>query len=57
MEWIKDYWYIVVLGLVAAMFLFGHRTGRNTDTEVQDDDQHGPHAGEKAHKSGHGCCH
>ncbi len=57
MEWIKDYWYLILLGLVAAMFLFGHRTKKNTDVNIHEDHQHGPHTGEKAHKSGHGCCH
>lgn len=57
MEWITNYWYIIVLGLVAAMFLFGFRTKQNTDTDINDDHQHGSHTGEKAHKSGHGCCH
>jgi len=57
MEWITNYWYLIVLGLVAAMFLFGYRTKQNTDTDIDDDHQHGSHTGEKAHKSGHGCCH
>lgn len=56
MEWIKDYWYIIASGLVAVMFLFGHRTDKNTDIEIHDDHQHGPQTAEKGHNGGHGCC-
>lgn len=57
MEWIKDYWYIIVFGLVAAMFLFGFRTKDKIDTNIHDDHEHGAHSGEKTHNSGRGCCH
>jgi hypothetical protein len=56
MEWINDYWYVLVLGLVGAMFLFGHRTKKGTDTIVQDEQQQGSNTRERPHKSGHGCC-
>lgn len=56
MEWIKDYWYVLVLGLVGAMFLFGHKTKKDTDMNVHDEPHHGSNTREKAHKSGHGCC-
>lgn len=57
MEWIKDYWYLILPGLLAVLFFFGHKTKGSTDKNIPDGDQHGEHTAEKAHKSGHGCCH
>ncbi len=56
MEWIKDYWYLIILGFAAAMFLFGHRSNKSQDGHVHDP-QHGTHSAGETHKSGHGCCH
>jgi len=52
MEWINDYWYVLVVGLVAVMILFGHKT-KGSDQEHQ----HASHNGGKEHKGGGGCCH
>lgn len=52
MEWIKDYWYIIVLGLVAAMFFFGFRA-----KDIRDDELHEDKDDSHTHKSGHSCCH
>ncbi len=52
MEWIKDYWYVILLGLIAAMFLFGRKTNVNAH-----DHQNDSNAGGKEHKDGSGCCH
>jgi hypothetical protein len=52
MEWIKDYWYIIVLGLVASMFFFGHRT-KGIEEEKTQYDKNESHA----NKNGHSCCH
>jgi hypothetical protein len=54
MEWIIDNWYVAVLGLVAALLIFGYRPKKDA-----------PHAeatrettnNDKTHKSGHSCCH
>jgi hypothetical protein len=54
MEWIAEYWYILLLGLVAVMFLFGNRTKEGRSETVQD--HQGRHADGKANKRGHGCC-
>jgi hypothetical protein len=55
MEWIKDYWYIILPGLIAVMFFFGHKSKKGQD------ETHGAHhdeqTGEKSSKSGHSCCH
>jgi hypothetical protein len=56
MEWIKDYWYVIVIGLVAAMFLFGKRTGKGHSGAERGHDHEGQ-ADAKSGKSGHGCCH
>lgn len=54
MEWIKDYWYVVVLGLVAAMFLFGHKTKKSQGSAQ---DHHETHTEGDKKKGGHSCCH
>ena len=51
MQWIKDYWYIIILGLVAAMFFFGHRT-KDIHEEKSQDNKNESHTD----KSGHSCC-
>jgi hypothetical protein len=56
MEWIKEYWYIILLGLFAAMFIFGHRSNRSEGGKV-DDHQHGAHTEGKANKGSRSCCH
>lgn len=56
MEWIKDYWYVIVIGLVAAMVLFGKRTGKGHGGNEHGHDHEGQ-ADTKSGKSGHGCCH
>lgn len=54
MAWITEYWYILLLGLIAAMFLFGHRTkGIRTEDMLH---HKTTHTGAKGHKNGHGCC-
>lgn len=54
MEWIKDYWYVILLGLIAALFLFGHKT-KSDQGSMQD--HHEPHTEGAKKKGGHGCCH
>ncbi len=54
MEWFVENWYVVVLGLVAALFIFGYRPKKNS---AQTETTHEAHADDKAHKSGHSCCH
>jgi hypothetical protein len=54
MEWITEYWYIFLLGLVAVMFLFGHRTKGSQAEEVNN--HQGTHTDGEKHESGHGCC-
>lgn len=56
MEWVKDYWYMILIGLVVAMYLFGNRRGKGEVGEEHSHD-HAEHTKEKAGKSGHGCCH
>lgn len=55
MEWLTEYWYLIILGLVAVMFLFGYRSKGLQESKVHG--QHGAHHDEKPHKGGHGCCH
>jgi hypothetical protein len=56
MEWIKDYWYVVLAGLfIAGFYFFGYRTKGQHDN-VQDSSQ-GEETGQKDKKSGSGCCH
>jgi hypothetical protein len=54
MEWIAEYWYILLLGLITVMYLFGNRTKVSQSENVRD--HQCTHADGKAHKSGHGCC-
>jgi hypothetical protein len=54
MEWIAEYWYILLLGLIVFMFLFGHRTKVSQSENFQN--HQGTLADRKARKSGHGCC-
>jgi len=63
MEWIKDYWYIILLGLFASIFILnrsrareGNRSNRGRE-EKMDNHQNGAHTKGKNHKSGRGCCH
>ena len=56
MEWITDYWYVLLLGLVAAMVLFGFRTKDNEEGNIANR-LNGSHEDKKEHKSGHSCCH
>ncbi|UCD35458.1 MAG: hypothetical protein JSU90_01100 [Nitrospiraceae bacterium] len=55
MEWIKDYWYVILLGLVATMFFFGHKTrgGQDESHAARHDEQ----TDGKSAKGGHSCCH
>lgn len=55
MEWIKDYWFIIILGLVAVMFFLGYRSKDKLEGDVLE--QPLTHDSEKTHKGGHGCCH
>ncbi len=55
MEWVKDYWYIILLGLIGAMFLFGYRSKGRQEGKEQGL-QHETHTREKNHKDSHGCC-
>lgn len=55
MEWIMNYWYAIVLGLVTAMFLFGYRKTDSTDVAAHE--EHEAETEESSHKSGRsGCC-
>ena len=56
MEWIQEFWYVILLGIIVTMFIFGRRTNTHQD-EKADVSQHGTHTEGKTHKSGHGCCH
>ncbi len=56
MEWITEYWYIVLIGLFAVMFVFGYRSNRCQEG-ITEEHGKGTHTPEKTHKSGHGCCH
>ena len=56
MEWVTDYWYVLVLGLVAAMALLGFKT-KDNEAEKISGKQNGSHKDEKENKSGHSCCH
>ena len=56
MEWIKDYWYVLVLGLIGAMILFGFRTQDNKEGNIANH-RDGSDADKKEHKSGGSCCH
>jgi len=56
MQWINDYWYLIILGLVTVMLLFGYMS-KSTDKNTTHDDQNETHDGGKEHKGGHGCCH
>jgi hypothetical protein len=55
MEWIIQNWFVVALGLVALVFLFGKKSKRSREGtgHVQG---LGADSGEKTHKRG-GCCH
>jgi hypothetical protein len=55
MEWIIQNWFIVVLGLIALVFLFGNRSKRSHEATGHVEGL-GTDSGEKTHKSG-GCCH
>jgi hypothetical protein len=55
MEWIKDNWYLIILGLVAAMFLFGHKTNKGQKGDVNGHQDETQDSGKK-HKGGHSCC-
>jgi hypothetical protein len=55
MQWIANYWYVIVLGLVAAMFLFGHKTKK--EKEGKGDTQDEEKTGGKTQTSDHSCCH
>jgi len=55
MEWIYDYWYLIISGLVAAMILFGYRSKSTGEGKIRDD-QNKTHDGGKDHTGGHGCC-
>jgi hypothetical protein len=56
MEWIVNNWFLfIVLGLVAAMFIFGRRPGGH-----HEGDPHGQQEGTNdadSHHKGGGCCH
>jgi hypothetical protein len=55
MGWITNYWYVILLGLVAAMVLFGFRSKDNKEVNAaghQDESQK-----KKEHTGGHSCCH
>ncbi len=54
MQWITEYWYIFLLGLIAVMFIFGNRAKGGHAEDVQS--HRGRHANAKKHESGHGCC-
>lgn len=56
MEWVTDYWYVLVLGLVVAMVLLGFKT-KDNESENIPGNQKGSQKDEKEHKSGHSCCH
>jgi len=56
MEWITNYWYYIVLGLVAALYLFGYRTKKSTATGTDEDLRHESVACEKSHNGCNGCC-
>jgi hypothetical protein len=55
MQWIANYWYMIVLGLVTAMFFLGHRSHKGQDGNMHDN-QHGTY-GEGGAKKGGECCH
>jgi hypothetical protein len=58
MEWIANNWYIIIIGLVAAMFLLGRKPRGTPHEGTVQGHQHGAHGGEKNHKGGRGgCCH
>jgi hypothetical protein len=56
MAWLTNYWFVIVLGLVAAMFLFGFRTKDNKEGNIADHST-APDDDKKEHKGGHSCCH
>lgn len=56
MEWITEHWYIFLLGLIAAMYLFGNRTKESKEGNVHVQTPQGTRADAKKHESGHGCC-
>jgi type VI protein secretion system component VasF len=55
MEWIVNNWILILIAsLLVVLFFFGYRTKIGQDeTHVA---HHEEQAGEKVHKSGHGCC-
>lgn len=56
MEWITSYWYFIVLGLVAALYLFGYRTKQGKDADTDEGLKHESAACEKSHNGCGGCC-
>jgi len=55
-EVIKDYWYVVVPALITVLFLFGYRTKKGKDTDINEDLQNESVACGKADNGCHGCC-
>jgi hypothetical protein len=55
MGWIIHYWYLILIGLVAAVFFFGYKTNNvpGEASGAHSEDQ----TDEKTKKSGHSCCH
>ncbi len=56
MEWITDYWYVLVLGLVAVMVLFGFKIKDNEESNTASH-LNESNENKKENKSGHSCCH
>ena len=55
MEWIIQNWFVVALGLVALVFMFGKKSKRSPEGTGHVEGL-GTDSGEKTHKRG-GCCH
>lgn len=56
MELIKAYWFIIILGLFAVMFVFG-RGKHKGQAGKEHGNEHEGYSDKTASKSGHGCCH
>ena len=50
MEWLKDYWFVLVVVLAAAMVFFGYKTKGGNYEHAPDS------AGEENRDNGRGCC-
>jgi hypothetical protein len=59
MEWVKDNWILIsIAAFVIGIYFFGHRKHEGQGEEHSHESHQSENSsGEKAKKSGHGCCH